>query len=115
MAVSLEPGDVVVVDFPGVKGIKRRPAVVVSTSDYHQSKRDIIIGAITSQIPDNPGNHDWILTDWESAGLHQPSAYKSFLVTLPSSSAIKIGRLSSMDWQSIQSCLSKSIELVAKN
>ncbi len=31
-----ESGDVVVVDFPGVIGTKRRPAVVVSSSLYHK-------------------------------------------------------------------------------
>jgi mRNA interferase MazF len=33
----LTPGDVVVVDFPGVMGIKRRPAVVVSSDTYHST------------------------------------------------------------------------------
>lgn len=27
----LEPGDVVTIDFPGVAGVKRRPAVVLSS------------------------------------------------------------------------------------
>ncbi len=27
----LKPGDVVTVEFPGIDGVKRRPAVVVST------------------------------------------------------------------------------------
>jgi mRNA interferase MazF len=31
-----DAGDVVTVDFPGVTGVKRRPAVVLSSSDYHQ-------------------------------------------------------------------------------
>ena len=29
---DLRPGDMVTIDFPGVQGIKRRPAVVVSSS-----------------------------------------------------------------------------------
>ena len=32
---TLKPGDVVIADFPGVTGVKRRPAVVSSTVDYH--------------------------------------------------------------------------------
>lgn len=32
------PGDVVTVDFPGVRGLKRRPAVVVSTDLYHSHR-----------------------------------------------------------------------------
>jgi mRNA interferase MazF len=33
----LNAGDVIVVDFPGVTGIKRRPAVVLSSELYHTS------------------------------------------------------------------------------
>jgi len=33
--VPFKPGDIVTVDFPGVTGIKRRPAVVLSSAAYH--------------------------------------------------------------------------------
>jgi mRNA interferase MazF len=33
----LKPGDVVTVEFPGAQGIKRRPAVVVSSDVYHNT------------------------------------------------------------------------------
>lgn len=46
----LEPGDVVTIDFPGVAGVKRRPAVVLSSKTYHQNRPDLIVGLITSQI-----------------------------------------------------------------
>ncbi|MCP4691529.1 MAG: type II toxin-antitoxin system PemK/MazF family toxin [Desulfobacterales bacterium] len=39
----------VVIDFPGVTGVKRRPAVVVSSHAYHASHPDVIVGLITSQ------------------------------------------------------------------
>ena len=45
-----KPGDVVVLNFPGVTGTKRRPSVVVSSSVYHASRPDVIVGLITSQI-----------------------------------------------------------------
>jgi mRNA-degrading endonuclease toxin of MazEF toxin-antitoxin module len=48
----LTPGDIVTVDFPGVRGIKRRPAVVVSTKDYHNHRPDVIVGLLTSQTQD---------------------------------------------------------------
>jgi len=47
--VSYQPGDVVTVDFPGVTGVKRRPAVVLSSHEYHAIRPDIILGLITSQ------------------------------------------------------------------
>jgi mRNA interferase MazF len=47
--VTFNPGDVVTVDFPGVAGIKRRPAVVLSSSTYHATRPDVIVGLITTQ------------------------------------------------------------------
>ena len=43
------PGDVVVLDFPGVTGVKRRPTVVLSSAVYHTSRPDVVVGLITSQ------------------------------------------------------------------
>ncbi|WNN92036.1 type II toxin-antitoxin system PemK/MazF family toxin [Gloeocapsopsis dulcis] len=37
------------VDFPGVTGIKRRPAVVLSSDTYHANRPDVIVGLITTQ------------------------------------------------------------------
>jgi mRNA interferase MazF len=47
--VSFEPGDIVTVDFPGVTGIKRRPAVVLSFATYHATHPDTIVGLITTR------------------------------------------------------------------
>jgi mRNA interferase MazF len=45
----VKPGDVVTVDFPGALGVKRRPAVVISTDTYHTTRPDVILGLLTSQ------------------------------------------------------------------
>ena len=47
--MSFNPGDLVTVDFPGVTGIKRRPAVVLSSATYHAIRPDTIVGLITSR------------------------------------------------------------------
>jgi mRNA interferase MazF len=47
--VSFNPGDVVTVDFPGVTGIKRRPAVILSSVTYNTSRPDVIAGLLTTQ------------------------------------------------------------------
>lgn len=54
----VKPGDVVTVDFPGVTGIKRRPAVVVSTDTYHKTRPDAILGLLTSQVTAATGPTD---------------------------------------------------------
>ncbi len=65
----LEAGDVVVVDFPGVTGVKRRPAVVLSSHVYHESRPDVIVGLITSQTTAATGPTDYPLREWRAAGL----------------------------------------------
>jgi len=103
--VSFNPGDIVTVDFPGVTGIKRRPAVVLSSNEYHAIRPDIIIGLITSQTK-RLGTTDYILQDWESAGLRVSSVFRSFIVTLPrSDNLVVVGHVSEQDWQGITACL----------
>jgi len=56
------PGDVVVLDFPGVTGVKRRPTVVISSAVYHASRPDVVVGLITSQTI-ALGPTDYLLQD----------------------------------------------------
>ncbi len=102
----IQPGAVVTVDFPGAMGIKRRPAVVISTPIYHASRPDVILAIITSQTAGAVAPTDYVLQDWSAAGLHQPSAFRSYLATLPAASIITIiGQLSDRDWQEVKARL----------
>lgn len=101
----INPGDVVKVDFPGVLGIKRRPAVVVSTNAYHSNRPDVVLGLLTTQTAGATGPTDYILQDWPAAGLHNPSAFRVFLATLPATSVVVIGHLTARDWQEVQARL----------
>ena len=40
----LERRGVVVVDFPAATGSRRRPGVILSSTEYHESRPDVIIG-----------------------------------------------------------------------
>lgn len=108
----VKPGDVVTVDFPGVTGIKRRPAVVVSTDTYHRIRPDAILGLLTSQVVAATGPTDCVLQDWQDAGLRSPSAFRTFLATLPTTSMTTIGHLSDRDWQGVQACLRAALAVV---
>src|SRR5688572_14739949 len=91
-------GDVIVVDFPGVTGIKRRPAVVLSSDAYHTERPDIVVGLITSQTAAAIASTDCVLQDWSSEGLRLPSAFRSFFATLPpSANPVVVGRLTDRD------------------
>ena len=96
-------GDVVVAAFPGVTGVKRRPAVVLSSDAYHATRPDVIIGLITSQAASAVGITDYELQDWSAAGLHLRSAFRVFIATLPRSTvSATIGRLSSRDLDAVR-------------
>lgn len=103
--MSFNPGDVVTVDFPGVTGIKRRPAVVLSSATYHATRPDVIVGLITTQTS-GLGSTDYELQDWAAAGLRVASVFRSFIVTLPpSANLVLIGHLSSRDWKGVCACV----------
>jgi mRNA-degrading endonuclease toxin of MazEF toxin-antitoxin module len=52
---SYRRGDVVLVKFPfsGPAGQKNRPAVVLSTDAYHDDWDELLVVALTSQIPND--------------------------------------------------------------
>jgi len=108
-AGALQAGDIVTLDFPGADGIKRRPAVVVSSATYHQHRPDVIVGIVTSQVQQAVAPTDYVLQDWSAAGLHRASAFRAFLATLPAVTATRIGHCSARDWQGILDCLRKAI------
>lgn len=105
-----DAGDVVTVDFAGATGTKRRPAVVVSSRLYHQHRPDVILGVLTSQISRATTPLDYILEDWASAGLRQPSAFRSYFGMAMPSAMREIGHLSSRDWAGIQACLTRAFD-----
>ena len=107
---TVKPGDVVIADFPGVTGIKRRPAVVLSTTEYHSTHKDVILGAITTNLLIASTPNDHILNDWSSASLRRPSAFRTFLITLPQKDLLAIiGHLSQSDRFAVEECVRNAI------
>ena len=106
----VESGDVVIVEFPGVQSTKRRPAVVVSSAVYHRTRPDVILGLVTSQLAEAKHPSDHLLVDWMQANLRKPSAFRSFLVTLPVKAVRVIGHLSERDWSAVKLCLGEAVE-----
>ncbi len=70
----MKPGTLVTVDFRGVNGIKRRPAVVVSSDSYNRERPDLILAIVTGQVQKSFASTDHVLKDWPSANLTRPSA-----------------------------------------
>jgi mRNA interferase MazF len=110
-----EPGDVVTVDFPGATGLKRRPAIIVSTRLYHAHRPDVIIAVLTSNVAAANTPADYVLQDWQAAGLRLPSAFRAYLATVERSATRVIGHLSARDWQAAQQCLARSLAVSVAN
>jgi mRNA interferase MazF len=111
---SLMPdaGDVVWLEFPGAVVTKRRPAVVLSSKEYHAWRPDIIVGLVTSQTGKAGGSTDHLLADWSAAGLRVPSSFRSFLATISGTSVRStMGRLSAADWAAVRACVKRSLEV----
>lgn len=109
-----EPGDVVIVTFPGAVATKRRPAVILSTQEYHQQHPDVILGILTSQILKAETTSDYILQDYKAAGLHQPTAFRAYIITFQKSAITTVGHLSPQDWKNVQACLSRALSFPGK-
>jgi mRNA interferase MazF len=106
-----DPGDVVIVDYPGAKGIKKRPAVVISTTLYHAHRPDLILGLLTTQIKKATAPTDYVLLDWAKAGLRQASALRSYLATVDRIGAVHVGRLTERDWLGVQAALARALAI----
>ena len=77
-------GDVVLVPFPFTdqSGIKKRPAVVVSSEGYSTNRPDIVIMAITSQVREPLAYGEAMIAHWQSAGLIKTSVLKPVFTTI---------------------------------
>ena len=69
-------GDVILVPFPfsDQTTTKKRPAIIVSSDTYNSISQDVVIMAITGQIRGRIGVGEFMIEDWQGAGLLRPSA-----------------------------------------
>jgi len=101
-------GDVVLVRFPFTSQatFKQRPAVVVSSRTYNDSKPDVIIMAITSQLRSAPGFGEVWIGGWQVANLLKPSAIKPVIATIEQNLVIKqIGSLQPPDQSALRAAI----------
>jgi mRNA interferase MazF len=101
-------GDVVLVPFPFTdqSTTKKRPAVVISSDDYHQERLDLIVIAVTSQPNPATAFGEMTIANWQAAGLLKPSIIKPVLTTIDKGLVIrKLGQLQELDLQALQSLL----------
>ena len=103
-----EFGDIVLVPFPFTDQAttKKRPAVVVSTTAYHEQRPDLIVMAVTSQMKPAQRLGEVPVREWAHAGLLKPSVIKPVLATIEASLVIKsLGRLQDADRAALKQVL----------
>ena len=93
-------------DFDGSKGYKFRPVIVLGTIDD-----GTVVIMVTSSTNKLRMEHDYLLIDWEAAGLAKPSIARiDRIATIPANylgTAGRLGKLTGIDINAITETLSK--------
>ena len=106
-------GDVVLVSFilADETGVKRRPAVIISSDTYHTGRDEAIIGAISSRT-DRLLVGDHLIADWQSAGLLFPSVATGIIRTIRQDMINRrLGSLQAQDMGAVDSKLKLALGL----
>lgn len=109
-------GDVVLIPFPytDLRATKTRPAVVVSSAAYQNVRPDLLLAYVSSQVPRATPPVDYVLNDWQSAGLLKPSFVRPKLATVePALVVHHVGRLSVQDLEELDRRLRIAMALTA--
>jgi len=110
--MDLSRGDVVLlsVAFASRSGSKLRPAVVVSSSQYHEIDQVLIVAPVTSRPPRN--ENEYFLRDWEAANLLRASTVRAKLFTVYRKHVLhRPGHLSKRDMAGVEGLLRWALEL----
>jgi mRNA interferase MazF len=98
--ISYDFGDIVLVPFPFTdqSGIKKRPAVIVSSAAYNAARLDLILMAVTSQVRLATAFGEVAISEWQKAGLLKSSVIKPVMATVERRLIIRqLGRLEPTD------------------
>jgi len=106
-SITYDPGDVVKVRIRFTAGdiTKRRPAVILTGADYHKSRADTVVVAVSCQLG-NSYYGDYVLEDWKTAGLPLSSKAKGVIETIDRNTIEgTFGKLSNRDFRQLKTCL----------
>ena len=110
---ACDRGDVVLVGFvfSDESGRKLRPAVVISSADYHRGRQEMVVAAITSNVRRRFfGDH--LITDWKGAGLLFPSLVTGIVRTVKRTIIHrKLGSMPRRDLEAVDRTLRRSLAL----
>ena len=109
--MNCEPGDVAVVPFPFSErpGVKRRPALVLSSADFNRNAGHTVLAMITtSSNPSWPG--DLAIETFEQCGLPRPCIVRLKLFTIDNRLVLRrAGRLADEDRRRVGESLRRHV------
>lgn len=111
--IRIEPGAVVRVAIKFREGgrTKRRPVVVLSGDDYHKSRADAVIVALSSQMSATYFG-DCELLDYRGAGLPAPTKSKGVIDTVTQASIdYQYGFLTPQDFERVKASIREILNL----
>ncbi len=114
--MAFQRGDVVLIPFPftDLTATKTRPAVVVSSATYQGVRSELLLGYVSSQIVKATAPVDYILNDWQAAGLLKPSFVRPKLAAIePTLVVHRVGRLSAQDLSEVDRRLRSAMDLTS--
>lgn len=104
---SIRRGDVVIyrAQYSDLSGSKIRPAVVVSSPDFHRGRSQVVVANLTTNVSTGLAGK-YLLLDWAASGLRGASATSGDIATVDRSKiGRRIGSVSSRDMTGIMDAL----------
>lgn len=101
--MTYERWDIVLLPFPftNLRASKKRPALVISPKAYN-SGLDILVMFLTSNLKSASRIGDYIIAEWQQAGLPKPSMTRMKFATIDNKLVIKkIANLTDKDRKAI--------------
>lgn len=112
--MAFRRGDVVLIPFPftDLTATKTRPAVVVSGTAYQRVRADLLLAYVSSQIAKATAPIDYVLNDWQAAGLLKPSFVRPKIAAIePTLIVHQVGQLSAQDMGEVDRRLRSAMDL----
>jgi len=107
-------GDVVLIPFPftDLTAVKTRPAIVISSDLYHETRSELLLAYVSSQVSKAHPRLDYLLTNWAEAGLPKPSFVRPKIAAIePTLVVHHVGRLSDPDLLAVEGRLRQAMAL----
>ncbi|MCH7620312.1 MAG: type II toxin-antitoxin system PemK/MazF family toxin [Chloroflexi bacterium] len=107
------PGDVILISYPFGEGagVRKRPALVVSSSAFNQETGELVIAQITSRVSAPARAGDYTIAEWREAKLPRPALVRARLATLARSLVLRrLGSLSKADYQGALAALKSQLD-----